>query len=343
MFSKSTAALAFAGSSLLFSCASARTRARAPEAASATETSAEIAAPLRGVPYDLAIQATSCWLGGLWSDALREREEDRLAEIQKRCDALLRDVGESPGEAFDPLRAVDSATVDHLVRRIAAIAAESGMNGVEANELTTLLSHVADTARETMHARRAANKVKAEVLGEALSGDYHVDKIVAAPELTQTASLHALLHAEVGPYDAEAQIIGLLSAIDRMEIARGLPKHLKIDSIEGTNRDVFGVPAPALPEDAAAAIRKGTTWLGYASQVAAAAKHPIPTDLRDPNSQEPLAWNGILQGYADKLRSLAADLPRSTKLSVVAHAVVARLDEQYARECALAENSVRSR
>jgi hypothetical protein len=285
------------------------------------------------------MQATSCWLGGLWSDALREREEDRLAEIQKRCDALLREVGESPGGAFDPL---DSATVDHLVRRIAATAAESGMNGVEANELTTLLLHVADTARETMHARRAANKVKAEVAGEALSGDYHVDKIVAAPELTQTASLHALLRAEVGPYDAEAQIIGLLSAIDRMEIARGLPKHLKIDSIEGANRDVFGVPAPALPEDAAAAIRKGT-WLGYASQVAAAAKHPIPTDVRDPHSQEPLAWNGILEGYADKLRSLAADLPRSTKLSAVAHAVVARLDEQYARECGLAENSVRSR
>jgi hypothetical protein len=341
MFSKSTAALAFAGSSLLFSCASASTRARAPEAASAIETSAEIAAPLRGAPYNLVIQATSCWLGGLWSDALGEKDEDRLADIQKRCEELLRDVGESPEGAYYPLRAVDSATVDHLVRRVAAIATESGMNGAEANELTTLLLHVADTARETMHARRAADKVKAEAAGEALSGDYHVDKIAAAPDLTQTTSLHALLRAEVGPYDTEAQIIGLLSAIDRMEIARGLPKHLKIDSIEGANRDVFGVPPPALPDDAAAAIRKGT-WLGYASQVAAVAKHPIPTDVRDPHSQEPLAWNGILEGYADKLRSLEAELPRSTKLSVVAHAVVARLDEQYARECALAENSVRS-
>jgi len=342
MSSKSTAVLPLAASSLLFACASACTAARAPVAASATETSAEIAAPLRGAPYDLAIQATSCWLGGLWSDALREKEEDRHAEIQKRCEALLREVGESPAELYYPLGAVDSATVDHLVRRVAAIAAESGMNGVEANELTTLLMHVADTARETMHARRAADKIKAEAAGEALSGDYHADKIAASPDLTQTMSLHALLRAEVGPYDTEAQIIGLLSAIDRMEIARGLPKHLKIDSIDGANRDVFGVPAQALPEDAATAIGKGT-WLGYASQVAAVAKHPIPTYVRDPHSQEPLAWNGILEGYADKLRSLEADLPRSTKLSVVARAVVAHLDEQYARECALAENSVRSR
>jgi hypothetical protein len=226
--------------------------------------------------------------------------------------------------------------VDLIARRVAADA--TGDAEPHAKELTTLLLRVADATRETMHARRAADKVKMEALGDLLSGEYHAEKVAAAPELMKSASLRALLVAEVGPYDTEAQIIGLLSAIDRMEIARGLPQHLKLYSVEGPYRNVFGVSAPAVPEDAAAAVKKGT-WLGYAAEVAAAAGHPVPSDALDPRHREPLAWNGILEGYADKLRALESDLPPSTLLGNVAHAITVRLDQQYAKQRALFEAS----
>jgi hypothetical protein len=41
----------------------------------------------------------------------------------------------------------------------------------------------------------------------------------------------------------EAHVIGTLHAIDRLEIARGLPKHLKIYAVVEAYLDVFGVPA----------------------------------------------------------------------------------------------------
>jgi hypothetical protein len=318
---------------MLVACASAGTR----EVSAATETNAQLSRPARGSAYGIVMQATSCWMGGLWGDALGEKEEDRPTGIQQRCEALLRSEGESPEGAYYPLRALDPATVDHLARRVAAVAMEHTEERSDASELTALLLHIADAARETIHARRAADKVKADVLGDALSGEYRADKIAASPELTASASLHALLHAQVGPYDTEAQIVGLLSAVDRMEIARGLPKHLKIYAVAGAYRDVFGVSAPVLPENAAAAITKGT-WLGYAAEVAAAALHPVPSGVQDPRNREPLAWNGILEGYADKLRALEADLPPSTQLGTAAHAIVARLDGQYASQRALSED-----
>jgi hypothetical protein len=176
-------------------------------------------------------------MGGLWSDALGEKDEGRLNGIQERCDALLRSVGESPEGAYYPLRAVDANTVNVLSMRVAAVATTDSEERSHAKELVTLLLRLADATRETMHARRAADKVKEEGSAEPVSPDYHSDKAAAAPELLESSSLSALLHASVGPYATEAQVLGLLSAIDRMEIARGLPKHLKIYAVQGAHRD----------------------------------------------------------------------------------------------------------
>src|SRR5580658_228360 len=236
MFSIHARCLAVLGTSLLVACTSAIPR----EASTPMTpvTSANISRPARGTAYGLVMQATSCWMGGLWSDALGEKEQVRLNGIQQRCEALLRSVGESPEGAYYPLRAADPNTVDLIARRVAADAMGDAEEGPHAKELMTLLLRVADATRETMHARRAADKVKMEALGDLLSGEYHAENVAAAPELMKSASLRALLEAEVGPYDTEAQIIGLLSAIDRMEIARALPKHLKLISVEGPYRNV---------------------------------------------------------------------------------------------------------
>jgi hypothetical protein len=116
-----------------------------------------------------------------------------------------------------------------------------------------------------------------------------------------------------------------------MEIARGLPKHLKIVALKTEFVDLFGVPPPSLPSDGAAPIPTGT-WLLYLTDVATAAGHPLPADARDPQNREPLAWNGVLEGLADRVRAEAPRLPAGSTLGSVARAVVDRLDDGYRNE-----------
>ncbi|HZU85700.1 MAG TPA: hypothetical protein VE987_22390, partial [Polyangiaceae bacterium] len=73
------------------------------------------------------------------------------------------------------------------------------------------------------------------------------------------------------------------------------------------------------------------TWLAYLTDVAAAAGHPVP-DARDPQNREPLAWTGVLEGFADRLRASSADFGADTPLGNVQRAIVARLDDEYRRE-----------
>jgi hypothetical protein len=256
--------------------------------------------------HALVIQAASCWLGGLWSDALGEVGDARDAGIARRCHALLETAGE-PESAYYPLRALDPATT----RRLAA----------RAGGLGALLQSVADASRENMHARRAADQVK-EAYESSTADERRANKIAAAPALRSSRSLHALL-SYGGPYATDARTVGLLLAVDRMEIARGLPKHLKIYAVEGALSDVFGEQAPLLSGVPEQPIPTGT-WLAYLTRVARAAGHPVPADARNPSNREPLAWNGVLQGLADRLRELHPD----PALDHVAQNVVARIDRQ---------------
>jgi hypothetical protein len=300
------------------------TSASAPASFGASATSRELGAT--GEAHALVIRAASCWLGGLWSDALGESEEARYVGIQRRCEALLHVVGESPVVAYYPLRALDPTTIDRLALQVWRTAVEDAYDRPHAAELVAFFRAVADASHETVHARRAADKVKEAY--ESASADERRDfKIAAAPELLRTKGLHALL-ADRGPYAEEARVIGTLYALDRMEIARGLPKHLKIHAVEGAYLEVFGVAAPPLSSDAAAPLPAGSaTWLGYLSAVAFAAGHPVPGEAKDPQNREPLAWSGVLLGFADKLRRVRTD----PSLDAVAHSIVARLDEQAAR------------
>jgi hypothetical protein len=278
--------------------------------------------PATGDAHALVLQAASCWLGGLWSDALGEVDAARDAGIRDRCLAVVQAVSDPATVSYYPLRAVDAGAVAHLAKHVHDLAARDEHDAPHAKELASLLTTVADASRDSVRARRAADDVKAAYDSPLSADDRRAAKVAAAPHLQAAPGLHELLMYR-GPYEADARTIGLLFVVDRMEIARGLPKHLKIYTVEGALSDVFGVSAPQLSKDVAAPIPTGT-WLEYLTRVAAVAGHPVPEDARDPQNREPFAWSGTLEGLADRLRELHAD-PR---LDRVAQAVVRRLDHE---------------
>jgi hypothetical protein len=265
------------------------------------------------------IAAASCWLGGLWSDAVGEQKlawaDTRTAGITNRCKEVLD---------TDGMRAVDPRAVETVARRLGD------------DSQRTLLREVASAARENQNARRVADRVKADYADDTTTRTERTnDKLFAATALRKSEALVALLH-DAGPYAADAHAIALLLTIDRVEIARGLPKHLKITLLEGPLRDVFGVAGPQLPQDDAAPVPTGT-WLSYLSTVSSAAGHAIPPEAsNDPAHREPLAWNGVLEGLADKLRTTAPHDGAQVPLGRVVTAVVTRLDSQYATERSVA-------
>jgi hypothetical protein len=297
----------------------------------------------RGRAYDLVVHAASCWTGGLWSDALGEQGAARLDGIRARCNDLLDEAGE-PSEkavrqtaaAFDvtlhpegpyyALRAIEPTTVAKLAEKVRTLAGADPGEAPHARALENLLVLEADAARETLHARRAADQVKEDETRKPLPAGYSSDKAAAAPELAQAAATRALLRADVGPYTPEARALGLLEVVDRTEVARGLPKHLKVYAVAGVYKEIFGVDAPSTSTDAAAPIPSGT-WLGYLTRTSEAAGHPLPGDARDPQNREPLAWTGVLQALGQRLRGESAKLPPNDPIGTVSRAVATRLDD----------------
>ncbi|AKV04431.1 hypothetical protein AKJ09_11094 [Labilithrix luteola] len=264
-------------------------------------------------------------MDGLVSDALGDRGAAGEASTRRRCDEVLRAIGDSSDTGYAQLRAVDAGTVKRLTERVSVTAATENVPG-----LAIMLSRIADTSRETLHARRAADVVK-QVSESFPAEGQRANKEAAAPDLQSAAALQALL-AYRGPFEADAHAIAILNVLERVESARGLPKHLKVYAVRGPFSAVFGISAPQLSDDAALPIPTGT-WLAYLTRVAANAGHPVPPDARDPQNREPLAWNGILVGLADRLRNAPVD----PSLAKVTSSVVARIDQQAASERAAFE------
>jgi hypothetical protein len=139
--------------------------------------------------------------------------------------------------------------------------------------------------------------------------------------------LKALLELDAGGLTGEAHALGLLTAMDRMELARGLPKHLKVYAVEGAYQLVFGAAPPNVPADATAKLVPGT-WLTYLIDVARAAGHAVPASASTPREREPWAWGGVIAGFGDKLK---ADAPRlEGRLAKIAAHVAKRLDAEWA-------------
>ena len=62
-------------------------------------------------------------------------------------------------------------------------------------------------------------------------------------------------------------MIALLCAVDRMQTAYGLAKHLKVYAIERPVEVLFGVPAPTVPEDARQSLKLRKTPVASARKV----------------------------------------------------------------------------
>jgi len=277
--------------------------------------------PPDGPARAITLAAAGCWLGGFWSDALGESGASREAGIRARCDDVVRDAGENPGGAYYAMRAVDATNVDLLAQRVWQISSQSAAERPYGTELVQLLHAVADAAREDMHARNAADRVK-EVFAKYSVAEQRDNKVHADPEL-HFANAFRMLYAHGGPYAEDAKVLALFFALDRMEIARGLPKHLQLQTMRVQNEELFGIAGPTLPEDPAAPIPSGT-WLDYMTRVAEAAGHPVPAEAKSPENRALLAWNGVLLGVGDQLRTAKA----APALEDVVHRVLGRLDEQ---------------
>ena len=306
--------------------------------AAPTQPSAADSIVRAGGAYGTVVRASSCWLGGLWSDAMGEKGDARLAGIEARCRDLMQDSGMA-GEEYYPLRALDDKSVDKVASIVKTAAEGDAADAPNAASLDLLVRAFAEAARETVHARRAADKVKEDYKTQAATDVRVADKIAAAPELREGSGLHKLITAEAGPYASTAHLLGLLEALDRMEISDGLPKHLKIYAVGNAFQDVFQKPAPVVPDDASLPIKTGT-WLTYLVDVAAAAGHPVPAEVTNVTDREAAAWCGVLLGFADRLREANAKTPRGNAgaaLDKLVDAIVVRLNKQWDNESKVLE------
>jgi hypothetical protein len=136
---------------------------------------------------------------------------------------------------------------------------------------------------------------------------------------------------DAGDITHDAHVLGLLAALERVQSSLDLPKHMKIFALEGASASIFGVKPPPLPEDATKKVPRGT-WLAYVTEVAKAAGHPVPDSVKGAKQREPLAWAGMLDGYADKLKVDVGLLVPDTRLEHVAAVVAQRLEAEYKAE-----------
>ena len=300
--------------------------------------------PLAGVGTDgeaerLVVGAAACWLGGLWSDAVGETEhplavkaageqDSRIAGIRRRCESLLVHVyGIVDPMQYTQLRAVEPRVVDDIAARVRAFAENDRADHAHADDLVKMLHAVAEAQRENVIARAAADDVKRDEDGTSVPRERAVDKTYAARALRRTTALEALLTLDAGDLTHDARVIGVLCALDRLEIARKLPKHLKVYAVGGPFVPIFGVLPPQVPDDPTAPIATGT-WPGYLVDVAGATGHPVPAEAVAPIDRESLAWGGVLQAFADRLRAEGHGVSPRTPLPLVIARVADRLSQE---------------
>jgi hypothetical protein len=313
----------------------------APEAESLQQRSggAEAVHAARAVPFTreeahrTLIAAVACWFGGLWSNAEAASDEDRVAAAKARCQDFVRRLyGRNDADRVERLRGLEPAAVLELADEIVAIAETDEIDAKRYEHLVKLLNASADVARETMYARRAADKVKNDLLVGKPEDTRANDESAAVDPLTKDQSLAALLKLDVRDLTHEARAIAILHAMDRMNVARGLPKRLKVAALRGPFALLFGVPVS--DADTSKPL-EGGVWLAYLASVANAAGHPVPAKAESLADQERMAWGGAVVGLVDKLQTEAAMLADTTELRVVAAAIIRRLQARYEASAAM--------
>jgi hypothetical protein len=288
-----------------------------PSAAHAPSSAAITAMP--SDPHTLAIAAAACWFGGVWGDALGESVEQRKANDEARCnDVVVRVWGQPDKVRYEMLRGLDGKAIENVVAKV-------GPDGAPGK----LTRAFADAQKEALEARHAADRVKRDVVKE--PDRLTKDEAAVVGALAASKALDALLKTDAGDLTHEVHALGLMTAMERLETSRGLPKHLKVYAMEGPVGLLFGVTAPAMPDDATKPLPRGA-YLAYVEAAAKGAGHAVPDAAKTPKDRESLAWAGVHEGIADKLKADMSGISKDTALAdVVAHAAQ-RLDAEFQAE-----------
>jgi hypothetical protein len=277
--------------------------------------------------HKVVIHAASCWFGGLWSDALGEQDQAKQAGVEARCHDLARRVWDNDDKTHvEQLRALESNAVADVIAKVDSLSKADSVDSHRRDALVNLTTALAEAEKETMLARRAGERVKRDLdkEPEKLSGD-EIDAVI--PQRSH-AKVEALYKLDAGDLTKEARALALLCALDRVETARGLPKHLKLYAVADEFKLLFGVAIPDVPADASKKLVPGT-WLKFLSETASAAGHPVNEKAKTPRERDALAWAGMLEGFSDKLKVEADGVSATTELSNVVSVVLHRLETEY--------------
>lgn len=283
---------------------------------------------VRPTGYKLGLLATACSMGGVWSDAESVPPADWRNRDDQRCKDLVASVyGRFDSARYEQLRAGDAQAVNDLLSKIRATEPAATRDRTVA-----LFRDVAAAMHEGMLARRAADRVKIDYDADALETKLTADERTASKALSQHGALDHLL-ITTDKTAADRRVLGVLLALDREEMARGLPKQLKFYALGHVLTAVFSAPPPPADVLTPTATPRPGTWLAYLSGVAASAGHPVPDSPALTNKlRETLAWTGVGHGFADHLRHEVASLPNEAvpELSRVASEVATRLETERA-------------
>jgi hypothetical protein len=251
----------------------------------------------------------------------------KVTGIENRCHDLERHVwGADDKTHYEQLRAFERNAVGDVVARVDATAKADAVDGPRREVLVKLTEALADALNETMLARRAGDRVKRDLARE--PEKLNKDEVEAVLPLRAHAKLEALLKLEAGNLSKEANAFAILCALDRVEVARGLPKHLKLYAVADAFNLLFGVATPDVPEDGSKKLVPGT-WLRFLSDTASAAGHPVPAKAKTPREKDALAWAGMLEGMSEKLKADDDGIAATTDLSKVVLTVLHRLEVEF--------------
>jgi hypothetical protein len=290
--------------------------------------------------HKLVIAVAACWSGGTWSDALGEQDAQKESGVEARCHDLERRVwaGAQDKAHYEQLRALETNAVADVIAKVDETAKSDRVDGATRDALVKLTSALADEERELMLARRAADRVKRDLDHE--PEKLTADEVDAVGPLRAHGKLMALLELDAGGLSKEAHALGILRALDRVELARGLPKHLKLYAVADEFQALFGVAVPDVPQDATKKLVPGT-WLRFLSATANSAGYPVEEAVKAPRERDALAWAGMLHGLSDKLKADQDALPPDTDLAHVVAVARHRLEAEYSAQKA-AEETLRT-
>jgi hypothetical protein len=280
-----------------------------------------------GEAYGLLLSAAGCWFGGVWSQAEGEElRADRKAQTEAHCRDVLGAVygpaGAGDAVRMRQLRAVEESVVADVAEKLGMLAGADA----DKRDLRVLLLALAPAMRENLFARRAADKVHRDLDDERPIEKLGEDETAAVEPLSAHDAVDALVALQAGSFTPDAHALGVLAAMDRFEIARGVPRHLKIFAVRDMGKLLFGAAAPDVGADPTRPMQPGT-WLTYLGDLAIAAGHQVPASAGNPRTRHDLAWAAVLRGIADKLDRDADRV--SPRLQPVVKAVSGQLKAEY--------------